>query len=357
MAETTASIIITPAIRFYSGVSAQLGDQDFRERALWGAQMGSDRLNVLAPVWWKHGNGTATVTGNQTYGTLPTDFGAIDQDTQIYINGQAARPPLKYLDPAVLRDRLQRDSSVRTTYPEFFTLEGKNAAGLSQIRVADTPSGNITLDVLGYAKTAPILIDAPVAPSLADGSAAGNPSGAYTGRVTFVTAAGETEGGLVSASLSVTARKIQWSGIPLPPDWLIGTVVGRKLYRTAAGGVQHKLVPGDPLSTDVLTTSYLDNTADGSLGANVPNVSTATLTGIERFPKDWQRVLLFEYTKAWIAQGQGDARDNKWFDDWEKRARDYWSKENPDATKLRAMPRFRQRPAIERPRTYRERLS
>lgn len=108
---------------------------------------------------------------------------------------------------------------------------------------------------------------APAAPTVALG-AAGILNGAYTYKITFVTANGETEGGTTSASISPVNQQVNLSAIPLGASG----VMQRKIYRTLAGGTQHKFVA---TIADNTTTTYIDNLADGSLGANAQTATTA----------------------------------------------------------------------------------
>ncbi len=111
---------------------------------------------------------------------------------------------------------------------------------------------------------------APGAPTVAVG-AAGVITGAYTYKITFVTADGETEGGTTSATVNPSSQKIDLTAIPLGASG----VTQRKVYRTVASGSQHKFVA---TIADNATTAYTDNLADGSLGANVPTATTAGAT-------------------------------------------------------------------------------
>jgi hypothetical protein len=84
---------------------------------------------------------------------------------------------------------------------------------------------------------------------------------------------------LADGSLGATApstntaamNQIDLSAIPLGS----ATVTGRKVYRTAAGGAQLKLLA---TLADNTTTTYSDTTADASLGANAPSSDTSGLT-------------------------------------------------------------------------------
>ena len=115
---------------------------------------------------------------------------------------------------------------------------------------------------------------APTAPTvaLASPAVAGNvDNGAHRYGVTFVTADGETELGVVSASVTVADKtvngKVTLTAIPLGGSG----VTSRKLYRTAAGGSTYLLLATVSNNT---TTTYTDNIADSALGAEAPSTNT-----------------------------------------------------------------------------------
>ena len=114
---------------------------------------------------------------------------------------------------------------------------------------------------------------APTAPTVAlAGTGAGNvENGAHRYRVTFVTADGETDGGTISAAVTVADKtvngKVALTAIPLGGS----AVTSRKLYRTAAGGSTYLLLA---TLADNTTTTYTDNIADASLGAAAPSTNT-----------------------------------------------------------------------------------
>jgi uncharacterized phiE125 gp8 family phage protein len=103
-------------------------------------------------------------------------------------------------------------------------------------------------------------------------AAAGNvDNGAHRYRVTFVTADGETEGGSISAIVTVADKavngKVTVSAIPIGGS----AVTSRKLYRTVAGGTAYLFVA---TIADNSTTTYTDNIADATLGAECPATNT-----------------------------------------------------------------------------------
>jgi uncharacterized phiE125 gp8 family phage protein len=115
---------------------------------------------------------------------------------------------------------------------------------------------------------------APGAPTvaLASPAVAGNvDDGAHRYRVTFVTADGETEGGTISAAVTVADKtvngKVELTAIPTGG----AAVTSRELYRTEAGGTDYLALA---TIADNSTTTYTDNIADASLGAAAPTTNT-----------------------------------------------------------------------------------
>ncbi len=115
---------------------------------------------------------------------------------------------------------------------------------------------------------------APTQPTvaLASPAAPGNvENGAHRYRATFVTADGETEGGIISSAVTVADKTVngQVSVTAIPVGG--SAVTSRKLYRTTAGGSTYLLLA---TISDNTTTTYTDNIADASLGAAVPTTNT-----------------------------------------------------------------------------------
>lgn len=113
--------------------------------------------------------------------------------------------------------------------------------------------------------------DAPLV-AMASPAAAGNvTAGAHRYQVVFVTAAGKTQGGAMSAAVMVADAavngKVTLTAIPLGGS----AVTARELYRTAAGGTLSMLLA---TINDNTTTTYTDNIADGALGAGAPVTNT-----------------------------------------------------------------------------------
>lgn len=93
---------------------------------------------------------------------------------------------------------------------------------------------------------------------IAEESTIGVLTGSYYWAMTYVTAGGEEIVGSVSNTLSLTNKRVTLN-LPLGYD---GTT-SRKIYRTAAGGTELKLVT---TIADNITLTYTDNATDASLG-------------------------------------------------------------------------------------------
>ncbi len=114
----------------------------------------------------------------------------------------------------------------------------------------------------------------PPAPTaaLASPSAPGNvDNGAHRYLVTFVTADGETDAGAATGAVTVADKAV--NGQVALTNIATGgaAVTARKIYRTVAAGAVYKLLT--TLANNTATT-YTDNVADASLGADAPTANT-----------------------------------------------------------------------------------
>lgn len=98
-------------------------------------------------------------------------------------------------------------------------------------------------------------------------------AGAHRYAVVFVTASGHTEAGAMSAPVTVEDAtvngQVTLTGVPIGG----ATVVARDIYRTAANG--STLFKAGTIADNV-TTTYTDNVADASLGAQAPTWNTTS---------------------------------------------------------------------------------
>ena len=112
----------------------------------------------------------------------------------------------------------------------------------------------------------------PTSPSLSPTTGSDLGVGTYRYKITFVTANGETTGGATAAVTTTSGNQdVSINSIQIGP----GGTIARKIYRTqvnGADGTQQLVMT----INDNTTTSYTDNTPDGSLGAGLPVSNTAT---------------------------------------------------------------------------------
>jgi len=111
-----------------------------------------------------------------------------------------------------------------------------------------------------------------VTAALASPAVAGNLSaGAYRYLATFVTADGETEAGAISGIVTIANPavngKVELTAIPTGG----AAVTSRKVYRTEAAGSTYLLLATIANNT---ASTYTDNIADASLGAQAPTTNT-----------------------------------------------------------------------------------
>jgi hypothetical protein len=156
------------------------------------------------------------------------------------------------------------------TATSTFTSAGWLGIGSSTPSYPLSVNGSAYLDngnlLLG--QIAPPVLNAPTATP----GDSGNLNGTYYWAVTFVTATGETN---VTTSVQATASPINQSvtltDIPTSSD---SDVTARKLYRTAGNPADNNLLQFVATISDNTTTTYVDNSPDGSLGDFAPFINT-----------------------------------------------------------------------------------
>jgi hypothetical protein len=229
-----------------------------------------------------NGAGPDAATGDFTFGLNPSD-----DDPMPAINGFST---IVFKDAPGAFPEIQIESDLATTLSTLASQLETNKGDIGNEALADltftsdathllitetTPGSAGNSTTLGT-NTANITRSAA---TLEGGSDASNllSAGDYLWKVTFVTAAGETEAGAASngnTALAVdptTELPPELSNIPLGSSF----VTGRNIYRTEADGSTYKFVA---LIADNTTTVYTDNTPDASLGADAPSVNTTTGT-------------------------------------------------------------------------------
>lgn len=127
------------------------------------------------------------------------------------------------------------------------------------------------LDPILFATSADVTVAAPgvpVACAAAVNVTAGNLNGSYEYAITFVTASGETLQSPDSPAITPVNQQVNLTAIPIGGP---GTTQ-RKVYRQKNGAGPYQLVTTIANNT---ATTFTDNIADGSVGANAPTADTA----------------------------------------------------------------------------------
>lgn len=324
----TTAELLTAGLSYYSSAGSPSIAADLRERQrahFWLTKV-CNRVDNAAPNWWRLGDGSVALTAG--VGTMPADFAHAGEKMRVFVSGQTLRE-LVYKPPEHVKGLIQ--GTPQNGVPDFYTLSGRTAVGLPKILCWPTDAS--TLVLLTYTKRMPELIDAPLAPVPTVTATVGLPNGGYTYKVTNVTAAGETEGGDVSSSVTAVLFKVQLTAIR---TWWGRTVTSRKLYRPVVSGLQHKLVT---TLSDNLTTTYLDNIADGALGADIP-LPAAAITGMEYFPEAFHDSAIFDGLVYFLARQQGDGRDVKFDAKWEQSVRRLWEEYRQGQNTVEAFPPY-----------------
>lgn len=124
-------------------------------------------------------------------------------------------------------------------------------------------------------------------------------NGAHRYLATFVTADGETQAGTAGIAVTVTDKtvngQVALTGIPLGGS----QVTSRKLYRTLAGGSTYYLLATIANNT---ATTYTDNIADASLGAEAPSTNTTLDPLLTRFIKTARQMAEQELRRYLVTQ-------------------------------------------------------
>ena len=166
------------------------------------------------------------------------------------------------------------DSSVLIANAGTFSAGGPGDVTVWQgqvVLIVDAVGGYFRWPGAAAGSTAPLVQLIP-APTVVVGAAGNVDIGAHTWAITFTINGGETNLGVESSTLTLSAAShVQLSNIPIGPS---GTTA-RNIYRTAANQADPwKLVTS---IIDNATTSFDDNVADGSLGATSPIRGSVTL--------------------------------------------------------------------------------
>lgn len=297
----TEGELITEEISIIQSGGNQTEDAVLRNRVWRASQRAADAAWNYRPMSREFVDGPVTMdTGADAgRGFTPSDFSSIGPKMTVWLRGQRRR--LGWLSPEDLFALRQSNPDNTSDIPQSYTIRGQATDGTQYLHVYPKNVTAIVLDLKNYIPRPPKLVDRPRALTSADGGAVGLPDGAYLYAVTFETADGETEGGPSSTSLTVALRKVLLTDIAVSP---VSRVSSRKIYRTAAGGEQLKYLA---TLSDNVTTTYLDNIADGDLGDDIPTTANA-VSGLEKFPEAHHRTAILAATEELMARRDGDGR-------------------------------------------------
>lgn len=149
------------------------------------------------------------------------------------------------------------------------------ATGVTALDVLNPSTAAEVVGASGFKISAPVV--APISNLTAAVGAAGSLTGTYRYTVTYVLDDGsETEPWPGTASsVSPSSQRVNLTSIPVSSS---ARVVGRRIYRTVASAVDPKDYYFLAEISDNVTTTYTDNIADGSLGAPVNWLGSASGT-------------------------------------------------------------------------------
>lgn len=227
----------------------------------------------------------------------PSDFHSEGYEGGLWIPSQQHQVRFERPQELFRRKREVQQGSGR---PDYYTLLDLDPTSLTPLFVFERAADAAYTLFSVYEQRPPIVADRPAAPVAALASGTSLSIGAYQYRVTYVTAEGETDGGLI-VSITTTAgnQVVSLSSIPVAPSW--SGVTSRKVYRTAVGGSIFKLLT--TLSDN--TTTFTDTIADGSLGATIP---TPGFSGLEEIPAEYHVSVIQEGVIGLDARDKGDPR-------------------------------------------------
>lgn len=168
-----------------------------------------------------------------------------------------------------LYNATQTVKTVISSEGNSYFLGGNLGAGVSPTQRMDIGYGNLAFTPVTYASN--------LSANLGGIAGAVN-NGTHKYSVTYTTTIGETFLGTVSNTITVVdnATDGQVNLTSIPTGTAGQGVTGRKIYRTKAGGTTYFLLT---TIADITTTTYTDNTADASLGADDASARDATTQG------------------------------------------------------------------------------
>lgn len=244
---------------------------------------------------WKYATTTAALSSGARVVSCPADFARFGESGGLYISGDRWR--LRQVNANRIFECWELDGgSTSSGKPEMYAVVTQDGTTFYPQLYFNVNSDAAYTLRLYYVTSPPLLLDRPTALTATQGSA-GNLTGAYLYKVTYVATDGsESEAGTASSSVTVTAKQMSLTAIPTGNSH----VASRKIYRTVGGGSVYKLVG---TISDNTTTTYTDNVADASLGATAPTTSS-----LQRIPEEYHRSVLLPGARAKLSRRLGDAQ-------------------------------------------------
>jgi hypothetical protein len=325
--QLTTSEVIDRVLLYHLNVGQPTvtADTALRAQALYYAQEIATASNRLAPWPWRLSSGTVSITNGNTSAILPADFYHGGESMIVSVSGlyDAFLRESNYQELLALRRAQALSASPR---PSWYAIYGNDATtGGPLIQIERPASGTVVLNLDGYVRKTPDMVDKPLPALTAATGATGaitNPTTRYL--VTFVTALGESDPGPASTAIALSSNVADLSAIPTSP---CHSVTSRKIYRNKAAALTTYYLL-DTIA-DNTTTTYSDNTPDASLGAAISVTTSNAITGMERFPADMSERIFVRGIAFAFSWNQGDARSGLWQNEWEKEIKRFWGEIQP----------------------------
>lgn len=330
----TTGETITSALRLNNlGSDQWKQDAALREHARMLLTQLCGRTWTCAQHDFRSGSDTITILAHIGSGGMSSDFASLGTKGHVYIPGRV--PPLRYLPRDEYNAAIESLDGAEAAEPWGYTLDTQ-ITGIPILKIVPVNSIAITLDVLGYNRRVPELVDIPIAPTVAAG-AVGNPNGDYTYRVVFKMGILTTEGGIPSVSVALANKKGVLTAIPVSP---CRSVTAREIYRPPVNDPYQYALVGS--LNDNLTLTYVDDILDVNLGDDIP-LPAAASTGMEFFPGDWHESFFVDGLTALLKRAQGDGQVQDYYTkEWERGVRRMWADQAQGQNFSRVMPRYGQ---------------
>ena len=216
----------------------------------WGVKLGASAHDLIRAIGQNSDGATSTYIAVDSRGGNVRGFSIEEEGSPLWILGSYENAPF----------------TIKGYNGEGTVLSIQNGTGNVGIK---TDSSDTDLTLNGDFKL--LRVDAPTtAPTAAVSTEAGNLSGDIYYTVTFVTDKGETETSPFSEKVTVSNQKVDLTNIPTGPS----DVIARKIYRNSFNGYPPSGFKLVTTLNDNISTTFIDNVANGDLGDAPPNYNT-----------------------------------------------------------------------------------